>query len=706
MYVRTWESTKVLLEKVSKEKLPCAAVHHVVTNNLKGLEKCSGVGQVPRNRQQASDLKRNRNDTTIALGQRKSMSGEGRSDDPWYSLFNTSKRESKCKKTAFVRDVRVGSEPLCVLASERQLNDLKRFCCYERQFKPLTVDPTFNIGRFNVTPISYQHLALENKNGGKHPTFIGPILIHEKKNEETYSTFCASLKSLEPELANLMAFGTDNKKALENAFNNNFERAIHLLCELHLKKTVEKKLLELGVTGMLKQDFLADVFGRRNGDVFESGLPDARSKEEFDSFMRSLKGKWQNAHVSGNGFYRWFLQNKAEEFIKCVIRPVRERAGLGSPPERFTTNRSERTNGVIQEFVSQECGKGKVDEHTFAVTMKKLITMQEKEAELAVIGKGQHKLRDSFNHLFVPAARWSKMTDKQRQLALAKIHTASLGESRRGNIEDVTSALGEQENSFQRLFVEAQIDWLPRDILASITTKAIALKDSVYPLPGSPVETVIVPSNSNPKKPHIVVFSANGKCECQDCEGYSASFVCAHAIPASAKINRLDGYLRWLATTKRKTGGINFSKAITHGMPTGREKKPNQAPRKCRKTMDTSANQQTVIPRVGLQHPYTQNNETRQEVFLPVSSVPQPEQLCRLPFGPRIHRQLYVPTQQVRPPNAAPTSVPSALFNQSTIRNQMPATTFSYPGFPSPQPGAFLIYLLRYCPQQTSVCFG
>ena len=299
------------------------------------------------------------------------------------------------------------------------------------------------------------------------------------------------------------------------------------------------------------------------------------------------------------------------------------------------------------------------------------------------------------------------MTDKQRQLALAKIHTASLGESRRGNIEDVTiGALGEQENSFQPLFVEAQIDWLPRDILASITTKVIALKDSVYPLPCSPVETVIIPSHSNPKKPHIVALSANGKCECQNCEGYSASLVCAHAIAASAKINRLDSYLRWLATTKWKTGGINFSKAITHGMATGRVKKPNQAPRKRRKTMDTSVNQQTVIPRVGLQHPYTQNNETRQEVFLPVSSVPQPEQLCRLPFDPRIHRQLYVPAQQVRRPNAAPISVPSALFNQSTIGNQMPATTFSYPGFPSPKPGTFLVYLLSYCPQQTSVCFG
>ena len=182
------------------------------------------------------------------LGQQKSMSGEGLSDDPWYNLFNTSKRESKCKKTAFVCDVRVGSEPLCVLASERQLNDLKRFCCCEREFKPLTLDPTFNIERFNVTPLSYQHLALENKNDGKHRTFIGPMLIHEK-TEETYSRFCASR-----------------------------------FCELHLKKTVKGKLLELGVTGMLKQDFLADVFGRRRGDIFESGLSDAASKEEFDSF--------------------------------------------------------------------------------------------------------------------------------------------------------------------------------------------------------------------------------------------------------------------------------------------------------------------------------------------------------------------------------------------------------------------------------------
>jgi hypothetical protein len=225
---------------------------------------------------------------------------------------------------------------------------------------------------------------------------------------------------------------------------------------------------------------------------------------------------------------------------------------------------------VIQEFISQECGKGKVDEHTFAVTMKKLVTMQEKEAEFAVVDKGEHMLCQGFSHLLVPPACWSKMTEKQKQSALRKIHTVGLEESRPDSIAEISSALEDEGNSYQRQFVKARFDWLPRDVLASITAKAISLDDSVNPLTGADIETVIVPSKSNPKKPHVVIFSANGKCECQDCLGYSASFVCAHEIAASSKINRLDAYIKWLVTTKRKYGGINYSKAITH----------DQAPRK------------------------------------------------------------------------------------------------------------------------------
>ena len=86
-----------------------------------------------------------------------------------------------------------------------------------------------------------------------------------------------------------MAFGTDDEKALENRFNNNFEGATHLLCEMHLKKNLEKKLIEFGITGHVKDDVIFDVFGRQNGNIFESGLAEAANKEEFENLLKSLK---------------------------------------------------------------------------------------------------------------------------------------------------------------------------------------------------------------------------------------------------------------------------------------------------------------------------------------------------------------------------------------------------------------------------------
>ena len=37
---------------------------------------------------------------------------------------------------------------------------------------------------------------------------------------------------------------------------------------------------------------------------------------------------------------------------------------------------------------------------------------------------------------------------------------------------------------------------------------------------------------------------------------------------------------------------------------------------------------------------------------------------------------------------------------------RMPSPVISHPKFPSPMPNQFIVYLLKYCPQKTSVCFG
>jgi hypothetical protein len=55
----------------------------------------------------------------------------------------------------FVRETQPSPEPAFVLARDRQLDELEWLCTDPNTFSILTVDPTFNLGDFNVTPITY-----------------------------------------------------------------------------------------------------------------------------------------------------------------------------------------------------------------------------------------------------------------------------------------------------------------------------------------------------------------------------------------------------------------------------------------------------------------------------------------------------------------------------------------------------------------------
>ena len=161
------------------------------------------------------------------------------------------------------------------------------------------VDATFDFRPYNVTPTSYQHLIVLRNEDSKHPTMIGPVLLHEKKTQSTYLLFGGTLKSLEPELKNLMAFGTDDEKVLVGGFNETFERATCLPYEIHLCKNIDTKLLSMDIKGESKQSVMDDIFGRKIGSVFESRLSDAGSAENFFGLFESLEEKWSSLHSNG-----------------------------------------------------------------------------------------------------------------------------------------------------------------------------------------------------------------------------------------------------------------------------------------------------------------------------------------------------------------------------------------------------------------------
>ena len=257
---------------------------------------------------------------------------------------------------------------------------------------------------------------------------------------------------------------------------------------------------------------------------------------------------------------------------------------------------------LVDESNTSVVCQTQVDEYTFAVTLQKLVEIQEKEAEFAIVGQGEYNLRVCFKHLVIPAARWSKMMGKQMKASLKKIHTTTMEEARPSNLGNILRSLEENFNPLLRRLVNAKIDWIPQGVLRSITEKAIILESSTHPLPGAEIETVIVSSKSALKKPKVALFYANGKSECQDCPGYSfQSSLCAHTLAACLKVKRLDEYLKWLVMTQPKTGGINYTKAITHGMPAGRGRKPNEKPRKRAKKNHPSTDDLIVLPRTSLE---------------------------------------------------------------------------------------------------------
>lgn len=206
-YIRTKKSDLLRIDNKAKESKP---------NDLcdKLYEDCGGVvdatscGSVPRNVKQIANVK-----SKPAIKKEKNV------PDPLFAVMEECKKEQS-RADPFIRRVNAAPEAMCVLARDRQLNDMARFCNGDDQFSIVVIDPTFSLGEFSVTVTTYRHLQLVNRRTKKHPVLLGPMLVHENKTFQSYHYLASSMVSLCPQLCFLMAFGTDREKALGDAFTH------------------------------------------------------------------------------------------------------------------------------------------------------------------------------------------------------------------------------------------------------------------------------------------------------------------------------------------------------------------------------------------------------------------------------------------------------------------------------------------------------
>ena len=146
-FLPTYPST---LQRIKDDEGPKATVEKV-SYQMGVVLGASTSGQLPRDEQQVSNQRRKRKFSEISTG------------TPADSLFVVRQRaHSQDPAQEFIRDIKTASEPAIVLEDEQQLNDLVRFGISPLEFCIITIDPTFTLGEFDLSPIDTFYWKLIN----------------------------------------------------------------------------------------------------------------------------------------------------------------------------------------------------------------------------------------------------------------------------------------------------------------------------------------------------------------------------------------------------------------------------------------------------------------------------------------------------------------------------------------------------------------
>ena len=280
----TLPSTVESIKKECQSSGPKEVVQ-TMSADVGGVMDAACPGSLPRNEQQVAYYKRQ----TKCEGEY-AKSGA----DDLYAVMLQAHLEHSTKDN-FVCDIKAFPEPAIVVSTSQQLSDIARFCTDPQENCVLTVDPTFCLGDFDVTPTTYRNLLLKSKRTGRPPVMMGPTMIHYTKTFPSYMFLASSILGQCRKTEQLRVFGTDGEKALIDAFSHEFPFALHLTCFNHVRRNVKDELCRLALPEDIRSEILDDIFGKKVGSVFYEGLVDAESDAKFTEKLELLQGKW-NQH--------------------------------------------------------------------------------------------------------------------------------------------------------------------------------------------------------------------------------------------------------------------------------------------------------------------------------------------------------------------------------------------------------------------------
>ena len=88
---------------------------------------------------------------------------------------------------SFIRTVAVTGASYIVFGyTEKPVHNIEKFCCLERVSLVFAIGTTFNLCGMWVTDTLHRNKRLINLVSGKHPVFLGPVMIHLTKDKTAF----------------------------------------------------------------------------------------------------------------------------------------------------------------------------------------------------------------------------------------------------------------------------------------------------------------------------------------------------------------------------------------------------------------------------------------------------------------------------------------------------------------------------------------
>ena len=150
-------------------------------------------------------------------------------NDKLTALFNALENKNLVQTISAVK-----SAYFLFLYNDRQINDIKRFCCEGSNPSVLPIDTTLNLCDLWITDTSYRNKRLINRESGKKKAiFVGPMMFHFTKDVGAFGRFSLELLAADPKLIELKNIGVDMESAIYQGFKNFIPSVNRLLCERH-----------------------------------------------------------------------------------------------------------------------------------------------------------------------------------------------------------------------------------------------------------------------------------------------------------------------------------------------------------------------------------------------------------------------------------------------------------------------------------------